>query len=629
MAPTSLPAAFAFLQDDPNPAVDRALIEALPDVDAFVQAAALELLIRRGHTPALADLVIRFPSYAGTWSEIMAARAGELAPGIRAALNEPQTAHRLAAIELIERGDAAELAYLLCDALKTDDRQVRERAAQALLHMTCPAASPDVEDPSPTALQRRETRLAHLAEAVGGAIRLWNLHRQASVLQAAIALEDRVLDEMTVTLKEPQSTLARALSETLESSGESWPAAFALRSLAIPEMRAAAAQAITKNENPSSWHVLVRSSWLLADPVIEKSCRRLQPGPWIDRAVFALTEMDAETVAQGVRWLAAMGGTPEQRMEALTRLLNGPHEAARRAALWAVIADESDAATELLRCVASRGTAGGSTIAARELRRRRRNAGGESRATPSVAPTSHAAAVHAAFEQYWTDDPNLSSRERDESEETLRLHRAEAQVCLRRKMASAEPLDRARALRLISQLGWTSELAEVVERAARDPHPLVRSAAVARLAELPGPTSERLLRDAARDPDERVQADAVEALDRLNVPSRAGVTEALLSSPHPRVRANAIKSLLRMELRTAAEALLKMLEEDQPAHRLSALWVVEHFGSQALWKRIMSLSRSDADARVRHRAHRVIRFINETTREAPVGSPSRSPSSFG
>ena len=149
-------------------------------------------------------------------------------------------------------------------------------------------------------------------------------------------------------------------------------------------------------------------------------------------------------------------------------------------------------------------------------------------------------------------------------------------------------------------------MAEQVFRLAHDPEPVVRSLAIALLAHLPGPTTERILRMAVEDPDDRVQANAVEALDRLDLADRVRWTKGKLESKSSRVRANAVKSLLRTELRQAGEALLDMLQDPSQAHRLSALWVIERLRLHSVLAQIDQMSRLDADRQVQMRARRIL-----------------------
>jgi HEAT repeat protein len=615
-----LPSVFAILRDDPNPAADAALVEALPDLEAFEQASALELIIRRGHAPALASVVIAWPAYGGSLAELIMARAGDMAGGIRAAINSPLAENRRAAVQLIVAGRTAELAYLLVDVLKSEDRTLRTAAAEGIWQITTNTLSDFGRESDTTTAAARGTRLIQMAEAVSAGLRLWDLHKEQSLLQAAAALEDRAVTALAASMREPQSSLPRMLGQALEQPGNDWAAGLVLRGLAMPEVRAFAVKAVMHNEDPALMSGVLRSGWLIADPVIEKSCRRLQPGAWVDRAVSILIRADSATIAQGVRLLFAMGGAPEQRANALRKVLDAPNDELRRAAVWALLTDDSDGSTDLLRVAAARGRQAGAAIASRELRRRARRMGLVSSSAATVADDSAPSEAQSLFARYWNGQDELGESALAEIERRLDTHRSEAQALARRRLASADPLDRVRALRMVERLAWTRDLSDAVLRSAGDPHPLVRGAAVAMLVEIPGPTTERLLRDAMNDVDERVQANAVEAMDRLNLPSRAPATVGKLASRSGRVRANAIKSLLRMEMRVAAEALMKMLEDTDAAHRVGALWVLEHIGSGALWDRVEAMSRLDTDERVRLRARRILRVMSAPQSRQPKRS---------
>ena len=198
-------------------------------------------------------------------------------------------------------------------------------------------------------------------------------------------------------------------------------------------------------------------------------------------------------------------------------------------------------------------------------------------------------------------------------------------LLVRGKLASASPPDRARALRLVRQIGYVREVEEQIYRLAHDPDPMVRSAAIGCLQQLPGVTTNRILRGALGDSDARVQADAVEALDTLDVQDRVALTRPKLESMNNRVRANAVKSLLRTELQQAGETLLDMLDHTSRSHRLSALWVVSRLGLGGVVHRIETMSQSDPDEQVRRRAARVLEELvsSSEAHHSEGGAPAR------
>ena len=180
----------------------------------------------------------------------------------------------------------------------------------------------------------------------------------------------------------------------------------------------------------------------------------------------------------------------------------------------------------------------------------------------------------------------------------------------RSKLAAGDARFRCRALTLVGELGLVTELAEQVYHLAHDSDVSVRREAVALLGQLPGHTTERILRAAVDDPDQRVQANAIESADRIDIPNRKEWTGKKLDSDNSRVRANAVKSLLPMELRKAGETLIDMLADSSNAHRLSALWVVERLKLNALLHRIEDISRDDPDPHIREQAKRVLQELD-------------------
>lgn len=603
MATRMLPSAFGHLLSARNLAADDALARALPYMAPFHQAAALELLLQRGHAHGLARVVGRFDKAPQVLRRMLVARAVDLSAGLRVALSSSSSPSRQNVIEIILRAVCGRLAYLLVDALCVRDRKVRASAAAALLRLTeillgrleSAATGEDI------AAARGE--LSGVTEAVSAAVRRWEGHLQPEILDAAARLGDAAEPEIRAKLARPRATVGRSFTALLTNSRGPRHVGFTLRALAIPELRSAASTTIAlRLEHDGTFlRALVSQSWLLCDGEIRRGLRGVRPGPWLDAVRASFQELDDGEAACAVRILSATGGSPEQKAAMLHEWIGSEREAVRRAAVWHLIHDRSEMSTGLLRIVAVRPADCTARLAAREVLRRRPDR------TGAVAhPTGESSdAAHQnlnAFERFWDRFDDFPSGDHMLEADTLRRLGLDIGRLLRGKLATPEPLDRVRALRITTTLRMLDELQEPIRRLAGDPDPIVRGPAVNLLAELPGVTSERMLRAAVNDPDHRVQANAIEGLDRLDVADRAGVVLPKLESRDNRVRANAVRSLLRLESREAAGALLDMLEDPSPTHRISALWVVERAASRAVLGRVRDLRDHDADPRVRRRA---------------------------
>ena len=620
-----LPPTFALLERDRRIAVDAAILEALPHLDPPSQCEALDLLTTRSHAPTLARLVAGFPNHPVDLQSLIRSRASSLSAGVRAALASSSIDTRVAAIDLVVASGAGELAYLLADALRLSCSATRERAARGLCALVDRAITSNGDAVT------RTTQLSHLADAVSVAVGRWDGHAQPQILTAALWLSEYTEQAIRRRIAEPKTKITRALGRHFEATSDTRMAAAALRCLAIDELRPTVATAIASASDARFITAILRESWLLTDPDIARGCRWIRPGPWVETACQVAAEAGESVADNAVRFLCAIGGTPEQKIDRLRKLLETGIPSIRRAAIWHLIADRSAASKGVLTMLAGRSDDAVSKTAGRELRRRGRTTDdGRSKPPKVAAPEQNAPSPVLA--ELWATYTHGDETVRLRAAENARTNAGAAvDIWLQACLGAADPLDRLRAMHIAEALNRPNALADPIRRLVHDKDAVVRAQAIALLPRLPGGGAERLLRTAINDPDERVQANAVEALERMDVADRASCTKAKLTSPHNRVRANAVKSLLGVELREAGETLLDMLDDASASHRLSALWVVERLRLRAMLHRLEALSERDPNRRVRHRAARILATFQGDVSSDAVRTPvcSLAPNTIG
>lgn len=599
-----IPVVFQHLRRERNVAADAALFEVLGHLEGAAQQAAVDLLLRRDHTATLVAVVGRFKEFDAVLQARLADRAGDLFAAIRAALGASRFELRAGAIALVARARAPRQLYLLGEALRHRCVRTRELAAAALQAVTADylvrraAAAPEQ-------VRALCEEGAGLAEALNAAIMQWETHLLPMALTAALWLDDQLHPVLLKKLREPRTRIVRALVECLEGTRDPRLASFAIRALAIPQLRAAAARCIERATDELFQQALLDASWLLSDPVLAQAGRAVRSAAWVEAR--AAGEREGDLLAESsLRWLDCMGNPPEQRQAGYQELLTVGSSAVRRSVLWRCVEDTGAAPSALLAVIAARQGDELGTIARREIGRR------GSSSPPATPPAGEPPAGHLAA-RYW------SLLERDAGQEELAEAARPLRDCpeavvgfLRQKLASGGTPERIRAMQMALHFGLEARLTDLFLRLANDGDAAVRAQAVAALEHVPGAAAQRVLRRSAGDVVPRVQANAVEALDHRNDPDRAAVTRPRLSSPHARVRANAIKSLLRLEVQEAGAALVKMLEDDARAHRLSGLWVVERLQLGSLLRRVAELSQRDPDEQVRRRAARVVRDLRSS-----------------
>jgi len=626
MGASSIPAVFAFLADERNAAADAALVDVLPDLEPAAQQQAIGILCKRGDLPSLTTLVGRFNVLSESLQALIVDHIGDLFTAVRLAAESTELEHREGAIELIVRSGCGPLLYVLADALRHRCPQTRESAAAGLHHLTDRLLNRLDADPDDVQLAELNALADGLADAHEQAIMTWEIHLQPPVLQAALWMGDRVESSIRRKLQDRRTKIAGAIGQIIEGTSDPRLAGFSLRALAIPELRASAARAIGMAANTAFRRAVAANSWLLVDADIRQGCRSIRQSPWLHGGADELLKIGDHEAAAAVRFLGATGGPTERKMSLLAELGNVESDEIRRAVVWQLVSDRSDAATDLLARMAGRCRGRLAEIVTRELDHRRPAAETHDVDEDLPEDVSNQLAGRRAFEHFWNEYDRLEPPHRRTLTDAMSEIADSILPAIREKLSSGQPVDRRRALGIVSDLALSSQLEEWIYKLAHDPDSLVRSRAIAMLSSLPGTTSRRILRTAVNDRDERVQANAIEALDMLDIEDRIGDTIDKLASPNNRVRANAVKSLLRAEVEKAGETLISMLSDPSTAQRISALWVVERLQLRTILTRVSAISERDPDERVRRRAQRVLRHLESQRepRSVPVPQPAQN-----
>lgn len=585
--------------------MDDALLEATLHTTGRARVDLLDALVGRRHAPTLARLVAHYARGRKVLDELLVDRARLLESGLRLAANAESPAWREAALALIVDANDPGLAYILAESLSHADEPTRDAAGNGLQALTTRFLSSRALDPDGATDAAFEQQAQQLASALGQSIQRWERHTHRACLASALWMGLYVRDDIARKLNQTRNEFRRPVEHLLDRTRDTRLAGFALASLSIAPLRAIAARTIGSSRDFSFIDAVIRQAPLLADDGVRRGCRWIKTGAWLALGMDRWLSGDEETLAGVVALLSACGAPADEKLRLYRRLLDEAPPRVRRLALEAANEDLRGAARGLLTALAMRTGDELSDPARRMLL-------GDRGAAP-------AADDRDVVTRYFNGALPLSAINPTELRRALDLLPGGSLVALRARLASLSALDKARALHLARTVGLIEALAPQVHRLVHDADPTVRSVAVAMLALLPSPTSQRLARAGLDDADDRVRADAVEVLDELNVSHRADYTRALLTSRHQRLRGNAVKSLLTLSDARGGESLLDMLSDPSPGHRLSALWVVNRLRLRSLRPQLQALAAGDSDDRVRRRA---LSVLNELA--APVPAPATS-----
>ncbi|MBN1513485.1 MAG: HEAT repeat domain-containing protein [Phycisphaerae bacterium] len=609
---------YALLVRSNNAAADRALVDALPDLDSGFQDVALDTLIQRNRPAGLARVVAAYPDWTNSLRQRVVARAEVLSAGLRLAVDSDSADTRLAAVEIIQRGNCAKCAYLLANALTRPCPKTRRAAGQAIEQLVTDFLDRSSQPERATAAELASQRRA-LAGAVRQAMNCWSAHRRTEVVRAAMWLAEDLEDVILARVAQPRLKLSRVFEESLRGRLDPHMAAYAVRALQVPELRGPVAAWIGNCMDDVTMVAVLDNLWLAGDVEVYRALSSIRRLAWLENGIGPLLDLTGSR-AESAAILVGSSGLPNEAkvglLESMAR--SGPAGLAR-AAVWQLVANRTREASETLREIARHASGDASRLAGRELKRRER-AGLLSADLVPPSGANPAPVELNTFDAYWAAFDRLDEARQTQVGLRLRDQRHDFDRLLRQKLASADAADRSLGVRLVRRLGLYAAFDTLLFALAYDADARVRSAVVRALGHMDNPTSRRILSTALHDPDARVQANAIEALDGLEASQYQSVVRDKLASPNGRVRANAVKMLLKLELHEAVDALLNMLQGAARSDRLSALWVIECLRLESLTDRLVDLAQNDLDPQVRRRAMQVARTVGVEI--APAAAPA-------
>lgn len=585
---------------------DISMVEALPHMDPIGRDHALALLVSRGHVPALARLVGTFHDASPAVQSAVVTSWRPMAGAFRAAM-AGSLESRMGAIEAIVAADAVELAYLLSDALKSKCRPTRELAGHALSVMAEAVMLDGTSHAAQQSVDQRSQQLDLITNALGDALHSWEIHRNPSVLEAALSLGYRILPALRRKLERRPLRIDGPIRNVLLHTDNVRCAEFLWCALALRPVRATAIERLESLRHDEMILAVVNASWMLADSDIASGFRELRKCDWLANEDKTRFLMETSNPSRIVSLIAASGISHETKLRRFRSLWCAHHDEVRYAILWALVADRSRASTQLLIELHAQSTGSIAGWIEQEITRRGHTApsriqvlgNGLNSSVRSVGILCNE--LDQLFDSFDTCSPvERRARALALDTKTGRLHGGIA-----RRLRSRDPMDNRRAITLVRELGRVEDFDIDIRRLAHDPDPRTRSLAVSMLVHLPGAATSRILRRALDDDNERVQANSLESLDRLDDPESVASFRRRLDAPSNRVRANAIHALLRRGDSRALSPLQEMLVTPQPRDRLSALWVVERLRLDGLRERLERMAALDPDERVRTRALRV------------------------
>ncbi len=623
---------FRLLTETREAAADDALLGALKSADLPTGRAIIETLLVRQQRRGLRGLVMALHLLDDTLCQRLLGESERLFGVLREAAQSRDEQVRLNVLALIRRGRLYRAAYLLDGAFHDRSSRVREVAAETLFQLAdeiLKAKPALATDQVPTHLPPEEIRARmaqldayaedrrQLAGAVEAGLMSYDLHHQASVIEAAMWLVDDLGAKFWSPVTAPGTRQGPTVLRIFGREPSPRLVPFAMQALHHSQFRPHVAQFLGHCTDSAFLDEWLRQSWRLVQPKHARAMSAVKDLAYLDNHAMELLHVSSEARRRIPRWVMPLGLPLECKIDLFKQLQRQDDEDGRRAVAWALTEWSDPVATDALRVLAGSPEGEASRIARYELVRRRPLEYPLSQVMPAD-PTALGTTLTPlptdrpiSFERYWAAFDRLTAEEREQFGQEMLARTPTAHALLTRQLAAPAAHDRARAITVIKLLNLVPSFAERIYQLSHDSQAEVRSAAVAACAKLPNATTRQILHKALYDRDTRVQANAVEAVDQAGGKGKADELLPKLASPDNRVRANAVRALLKAGVREAAETLLRMLTDRDRAQRVSALWLIEQMGLFTLTTRIARMAACDDDVVVRHRAQNMIERLNK------------------
>lgn len=616
-----------------DPAADQAIAAGLPLLGSDEQCRFVDLLVTRSREGALEILPELFDRLTPEAQARLVQHTGHLFSALRSTVRSANLQTRLNSLNIIRRSRNPRLAYLAAACVHDGSHHIRGEAAHTLLELTelhctnyadttdllrdaCDGDSALTMPIIQTLRMMRDER-QQLVAAIRETLSHFESHHRPEVLAAAMYLAHELEDALFSEGILRRGKLNQAMLEIFTTTPSPRLAAFTYIALRYPELRRRIVSVLSNLRDPAFFAEVIRHHWLARDPSIREHLAAIRSLVWLADGFEAAFTLPAGVAAMAPQWIASLGLASDQKVRLLQNFLLIDNPAANRAAVWELTRIHTPAGNLALQGAADHDEPAIRRLADLECRHRRRVDSRQVRQVRRNRPDEWCdlldkSGLNEDFDSFWTGferiPPHLATAGGLHALKFINGFQTQIQV----KLIAQHPADRARALKMLIDLGLTERYCKEIFSAANDSISEVRGLAMRALGHLGDGTSRRILERALSDPDAAVQAATIEALDHIGSPKRAELFQQKTQSPSPEVRAAAIAALLRMHVPAAAMALVAMLKDERSEHRSSALSVVEQLNLHAIGPRVAEMAATDPDERVARIAQHLQRRLKRT-----------------
>jgi HEAT repeat protein len=612
-------AAVELLRQTDNPAADQLLLAMLGTDDPAAQIQAIDVILDRGWTPGMVEIVARFGHLRADVQALAIARARDVTAALRKTIRDNRTELRVHTVEIIRRSCDSSLAYLLSIALRDGHTGIRRAAAEGLETFVRNLLHDErggQDGPAVHWRVRREGR-RRICDALADGMESYDVHGEQTVIRAAMLLADPACGPLWKCLERHRDIRGDVILELLADSDDPQMVDFYYQALALGHHRGRLLSFLRRTRCGPFFKAVLANGCLVLMPKVAESISRLRKMELLEGPIDWLDELPLNGRRHLARLILATGLPDEQKLAVLGALAESADPAERLDALIGILQLPGQQADRLVKGLLTDPDEQVQRIATRGVARRR-SAGLQQMLLnqlnspfESVRRLASARLATFTFERYWEAFDRLSPAQRLAGGRALVKLDPSFEDRLRTKLVAGDEGGQMRAMAVISLLGLEPACAQQLVRLSNAKRARIRATAVKLLGRIHSPDALDCATAALGDVDPRVQANAVESLEQQGGEQMAEKVRPMLEAADNRLVANAAKALAA-NLAEVLPVIHRLLRDARPEHRLSGLWVVGQLKLPDLLQETFRLCRTDENHRVRNRAIEVLTSIRNS-----------------
>jgi HEAT repeat protein len=608
---------FTLLAENGSPAAIGAVVEALSEPNATIQAKAVSVLLSREVRRGLKDIVQGFHSFDTPTQSRVEREIQFLMPILRDLLSTGTEQARLNVIDIVKRSRELEPLRLAVQALEDPFRTVREQAASAIVEEAERIGRRSLRSRGVSELGIREVakeRRQKMASLLADALDAYAGHKERRLLYALLELGAEAMPILVNRLIQANHPASEDFVAIVRNSASVQVIDILMRLLLEKSERARRLGAEAFGTRGGRVFGRAIADWLLSleEPELAARASRCHYLPWLavlfehlwdleprthlrmlrfidnsrmsdtDKAAWAnklVTAPDADVRLQAVTLLAKTA-TPVA-LEGLTRALSDQHEPVVKTALDALIAMNPPEKAKLLAPLLSSQFDSVRRLVSRELSREN-------------------------FDRYMRSFDKLDPKTRELAGRAIAKIDPEMAEKLADELRSLDPERRLKALRITEVVDTERELEPILLELLADPSRKVRATVVRTVGLLGSIDAIKALIKTLSDQDRRTRANAIEAFEELGNPKFGALLLPFLADPDNRIRANAAKALWNLGHPETKQVLDEMLAEPNELMRLSAVWAMGEISYPGIRQILNDVAEHDASETVRQKARDIL-----------------------